>query len=116
MANKPFSVRTGFDIALDGIDLCIEFDRVTSFDTDPNYGADADGRRGRPMTFIDEDAAKNIVVSWEDDKNTYDDVPLTALPEARRKGILDIVSAYLDQNAPEVPEVDDEGPDDDRDN
>lgn len=112
--NKAFTVRTGFDATIGGIDVCIEFDRVTSFDTDPNYGADADGNRGMSMTSIDEDAAENIVVSWDDDKDTYDNVPVADLPEARRTDVQALVDAYLEKNDPEVPEGDEDGPDDDR--
>jgi hypothetical protein len=45
-----------------GMSRDVRFTRVSSLSDDPDYGADADGRRGTAVTFIEEDEVENIVV------------------------------------------------------
>ena len=74
------------------------FTRVTRISHDPDYGADADGRRGMPMDFIDEDYYEDVFVSKyieAEDKMT-EAVALGTLPEAERQAVEAALEAYLD--------------------
>lgn len=100
--------RIGFDTELDGHDICIEFDRRTTWSTDHHYGADADGNRGISVTEIDVDNAENVTVSWYDEAtgNAHNDIPLAELTEAQRTGVQALLDAWLEANEPGGPEYD----------
>lgn len=73
----------------------VTFTRVTLFIHDANYGADADGHRGAPMTFIEEDYAENIYMEEKALKDLDKDVQEKVQAE---------VDAYIENNEP----IDDE--------
>lgn len=75
----------------------VEFERNTTFVTDKNYGADADGRRGVSATFVDEDEAEDIVV---------DGKPLAEWPEDFQKEVRGKVEEWMQNNDPEPEEND----------
>lgn len=96
----------GFDAVIGGQDINIEFTRTTVFSHDPNYGADADGRRGWPMTFIDEDDYTNVRVSWENDDtgNAHNDIPLDELTAVMKTAVVEAVEHYIETHDPTAPE------------
>lgn len=82
------------------LDICdveyiVSFQRYTLFSYDPNYGADADGNRGIPMTFIDEDYAVDISVNDSDIK----DYPSYFQEEIKKE-----INHWLELNLPEEEE------------
>jgi hypothetical protein len=86
-----------FDAVLGvGVESVISFTRITSFSYDPHYGADADGRRGWPMTFIDEDLFENVKLNGE---------PLGTYPTDVVRDVNAKVEKYLEDHLPEEPEV-----------
>ena len=98
--------RIEFDTTLGGRDVCIGFDRTTRYSHDATYGSDADGRRGTPTTFIDEDSAGDVEVAYNDVDEydaqgwfTLDVLPALDVPEVER-----LVRAYMDEHEPEQPE------------
>jgi hypothetical protein len=100
---KTFRIPTEIGAALSSdSEQCIEitFDRVVVFSYDPHYGADADGRRGIPMTFIDEDYAENILVKVA--YGTLKAVSLAEWPEPLR--VQAAIDAYMELNPPTAPE------------
>lgn len=99
-----------FDAIIDGRECQIEFTRVTVFSHDAHYGADADGNRGMPMDFIDEDYAEgDVLIAFIED----DDGPVVA-PKVFQAEVDKAVEAYIKSHEPTAPE--DEEPDyDDRD-
>ena len=62
---------------------------------DPNYGSDADGRRGVHKTFIEDDMADNIVVG---------DKPIASFPTSVQQEIYEKVYGWMNQNDPEWDE------------
>ncbi len=99
------------------VEVEIEFDRVTTYSHDAHYGADADGNRGRPMDFVDEDRAENVVVSWDDRTPITLDALADAWPKEGdradpKRAVLAAVNAYLERVEP-TPEEEEEGPDPD---
>ena len=108
-----------FDAELDGQDVCVEFDRVTKWSTDPNYGADADGNRGISVTEIDEDYAENIfVLTFEQGADGTKEIstPLSALTSLQALEVQRLVDEHLEQHEPTEPEEPDyDGPDNDAD-
>jgi len=72
-------------------DLKIEFDRVTTWEHDWDYGSDADGNRGIKTYIVDEDNAENITVLG---------VPLEQYPEPFQKTIENEVNWWLEENEP----------------
>jgi hypothetical protein len=73
----------------------VTFTRVTTCTYDPDYGADADGHRGVPRTFIDEDYAEDICVDGKE---------LKEYPEDFQKHILKEVDAYIGNSDPKCEE------------
>ena len=73
----------------------VRFNRKTEWSHDSNYGADADGNRGIPMTFIDEDYAVDISVNDSDIK----DYPSYFQEEIKKE-----INHWLELNLPEEEE------------
>ena len=108
--------REAFDAVMDGQDVCIEFDRVTTWSTDHHYGADADGHRGISRTDIDEDYAEEIVVlTWTNGADGHREIvtPITALTSLQALEVQQLIDLYLEENEPTWP--DDDEPDDEPD-
>jgi len=82
----------------------VTFVRVTLIVHDANYGADADGHRGTPMTFVEEDYAENIYLGDKALKDYDKDVQEKVQAE---------VDAWLEANEPQdednEPDMDDIG-------
>ena len=97
MKNGTHTTDVEFDAMVDGLDITIGFTRTTTFSHDPTYGSDADGRRGWPMTFIDEDSATDVMVTVNDQT-----IPLALLDNAEQ--VQAAVDAYLASHEPEPPE------------
>lgn len=90
----------------------VTFNRKTEWSHDHNYGADADGHRGVPMDFIDEDYAEDIEVRKDGDK---DFVALATLPKELQEQLQKQIDNWLERNEPEYeehePDCDDLGDD-----
>jgi hypothetical protein len=82
------------EINIDGID--VEFERMTIWSHDPNYGADADGNRGVPCDFLDEDYADDVTVLG---------IPIELYPIPFRKLVMREINAWLEDNEPDMPEA-----------
>ncbi|MCR4300847.1 MAG: hypothetical protein NUV51_04490 [Sulfuricaulis sp.] len=95
-----------FDAVIDGRECQIEFTRVTTFVHDAHYGADADGNRGVPMDFIDEDLAEGDALIYYTD--TEDD--FVVVPAALRAEVDKAIDAYIERTEPTC-DLDDEEPD-----
>lgn len=93
--------RHGFDATLDGRDVCIEFDRRTTWSTDHHYGADADGNRGISVTEIDEDSAENVTVFWYDVVDGAKIDQLENLTDAQQKNVNAQIETWLETNDPD---------------
>ncbi len=93
-----------FDTTIAGRDACIEFTRVTTWSHDPSYGSDADGNRGIPMDFLDDDEAEDITLNFDDEPAK----PLVEWPYVVRDLVDKAIEHYLEENKPQ-------GGDDDRD-
>ena len=105
------TVRTSFDATLDGQDVCIEFDRVSTYSRGLE-GQDADGNRGVWTTTIDEDCAEHIfVTTFEHGVDGHKEIatPLSELGSLLAVEVQRLVDEYLDQHDPDAPE--DEEPD-----
>ena len=87
-----------FDAIIDGRECQIEFTRVTTFVHDAHYGADADGNRGMPMDFIDEDIAEDVCISFIED-----DGPMP-VPKHLEAEVEKAVDAYIESHEAEAPE------------
>jgi len=70
----------------------VEFERRTDWSVDNDYGADADGRRGCRMVFIDEDEAQDIFV---------DGKPIEAYPAEFQAIIRKAVDVWMAEHEPE---------------
>lgn len=89
-----------FDTVLAGRNVCIDFDRVTVFSHDAHYGADADGRRGWPMTFIDDDYADSVRVEF-----FGNGAPTGSIADVATL-VSEQIDAYLERTEPEPVEDD----------
>ncbi len=112
------SIPTSFDATIGAHDACIEFDRVTVFSHDAHYGADADGNRGVPMNFIDDDYAEDIMVlTWEGSDGAREvATPIDALTSLQALEVQRLIDDYLEQHDPAYKEPEDDpdrGRDDD---
>lgn len=115
MKNRAMTVRQSCDATIMGAEVTLNFDRAMEFSHDANYGADADGRRGMPMDFIERDEAENAEIEFADGKK----MPLSDLPqdireacEAAIKKDMDAQDAFElagDNSGPDEPDWDDEG-------
>lgn len=106
-----------FDTTINGVAVFIAFTRTTVFGRE-NYGADADGNRGMMIDTIDVDDHSNILVSWEDDDNAHNDIPLVVCAAMKKAWssdtIVETVENYMESHPPE-PEEHDIAPDDEPD-
>jgi hypothetical protein len=94
----------GFDTVIGMRDVDVEFTRTTVWGRE-NYGADADGNRGRMIDTIDEDSYDKILVSWEDETE-HNNIPLDELSPAMRDAVIIAVEEYVEKNQPEPEEPD----------
>ena len=82
----------------------VTFNRKTEWGHDAHYGADADGNRGMPMTFIEEDFAEDIKIlnvgRYTEKEYVAIDTLLTHVREQIQKGI----DNWLERNPPEYIE------------
>lgn len=110
------TTRHGFDTTLDSQDICIEFDRVTSFGHE-NYGADADGNRGMWIDTIDDDYAARIIVTFYGEDGAADvEATFDELPAERQETVNALIEEWMYANEPEPPEgQDNDYPDNDDD-
>lgn len=93
------------EVTIGGFEVTIEFQRRSVWTHDPAYGADADGRRGMAVDFLDEDeVVEGSIVARFADTGAVLDGP-ASLAEADR-----IVREWMRAHG---PEVEDQGPDDD---
>ena len=84
----------------------VNFTRVTEWEYDAHYGADADGNRGMPMTgFMDSDP-EGVTINHDDCPST----PLEDEPRDRQAEILSAIEAWEKEHPAEEPE--DDGEDD----
>ena len=77
----------------DGRTVALSFTRETSWTTDRHWGADADGRRGMPVTYADEDRAVDVIAHLITGDHEQP-IPVTAEMEAA-------IDAYLRDVPPE---------------
>ena len=87
------------------------FDRQVQFTFDPNYGADADGRRGAPMTFIDDDTQENLWVNCSRTENPDRWVEVTKLRKSNQERVLAAVDSWCEKNDPDPCDYEPEEPD-----
>lgn len=97
------------EVTIGGFEVTIEFQRRSVWTHDPAYGADADGRRGMAVDFLDEDEAidGSVVVRFADTGAVLDGP--ASLAEADR-----IVAEWMKANQAEPEGGDEEGDDCDR--
>jgi hypothetical protein len=88
-----------FQAELFGKEITISFTRKTSFFYEPNHGADADGNRGMPATFIDEDYAEDVKI---DDRDVTDE---------ERPFVEALITKFLDEHEPEAMNEEPDYPD-----
>lgn len=100
------SENVAFDAVLNGQQIEVRFTRSTRWDHDANHGSDADGNRGWPVTFVDDDYADDGSIRIEGEDGV-ERIPTTE--EAPQVDAL--VLAYIADNAAEQGEPD--GPDPD---
>jgi len=98
----------GFDAPLNNREVCITFDRRTVFGLDANYCADADGRRGMAIDFIDEDYAVDITVQLygDDGEGQQPRRPVAALSSLDALEVHRLVDEYLETHDPEPDDAD----------
>jgi hypothetical protein len=112
MRTRTYRVPESFDTQLDGRDVCVEFTRVTTYSYDPTYGADADGNRGVPMDFIDDDHTEAItILSWEENGAREVVRAIQELPLEREAQLHAEIEDYLVHVGPTPPEDEYDGPD-----
>ena len=85
-----------FDTIIGGRNVCLEFTRVTVFVHDAHYGADADGNRGWPMDFIDEDYAEDVLVEFDGEGSG-------AILDVQTE-VDSAIEKYLESHEPTMPE------------
>jgi len=116
--SATYTVRESTNATIRGMDADIEFDRTFTCDHDAHYGADADGNRGVPMDFIEDEDQTDIQVTFQDENEPQ---PLGTLPAAEQAEVLAAIADYLTRSrgravssrgAPTPPEEPD-GPDPD---
>lgn len=83
-------------LEIDGEDHDVSFERTSEIETDSDYGADADGRRGVSVDFIESDKVSDVVI---DGKNLED------YSEDFQKKANASIEEWLEDN-----EVNDDGP------
>ena len=88
--------KTDFDTVIGGRNCLISFTRVSVFVHDPHYGADADGNRGWPMDFIDEDYAQDVLVE-------FDGEGFGAILDVQTE-VDSVIEKYLETHEPTMPE------------
>lgn len=108
-SNNRTSTTECCDATIDGRECQIEFTRVTTWAHDAHYGADADGNRGVPMDFVEEDCAEAITINFIDEPGE----PVTAQSIRDQHPLLyaeiaKAIDAYLERVEPTV----EDGPDD----
>ena len=112
MSTRTHRVAESFDTVLDGRDICVEFTRRTVYVHDPSYGADADGDRGVPMDFIDEDEAEGItILCWEENGAREVVRKPEDLPPEQRGLLAAEIDDYIAHVGPTPPEDEYDGPD-----
>lgn len=82
----------------------VQFTRKTYWEHDSDYGADADGRRGEAIDFVEEDRADAVMVKVAE---VY--VKLEEVNDEIRTRIEEAIDAYLRDNEPDAPESDYDG-------
>jgi len=97
-----------FDAVIYGLDITIGFTRTTVFSHDAHYGSDADGNRGWPMDFIEEDEATDIFVTVNDQT-----IPVILLDNAER--VMEAIEVFMKEHDPEPMEQPERDYDVDRD-
>lgn len=107
------TVAESFDTVLKGLEVCIEFERTTTYERDLHYGADADGNRGISMLLVDDDVAEDIKVTIED---TDIQAPFLSLTPELQIDVQQAVDDYMEKHDPqqfEEPEPDYDDQDED---
>lgn len=104
------------DITVDGVDYCVGFE-WTVHSYRENYGADADGRRGRMMDMREAYFERFLCIERYDESGMTEFQPGTgALEPATVNAFLANIDAYIDSDDAYRDIQDDDEPDyDDRD-
>lgn len=71
----------------------VNFIRITRTFVDPNYGADADGRRGERRVFIDEDSCEGLEVNGK---------KIADYPKDIQDEITSLVEDWMRENKPDL--------------
>lgn len=101
-----------FDATLkDGKEVEVTFDRTVAWSYDPTYGSDADGNRGVPMTFLDDDSYDDVnVVIYAGNEKLFSG-SLFDLDDATKEEVEEKVEAWMKTHPPTFEEgEDDDGP------
>lgn len=83
------------EIEIDDKVFIVQFERETKIVCDPDYGADADGRRGEYREWADDDAASDIYVMDEDAPTSK---PLSEFPEDFQKKMMDAIDVWMENH------------------
>ena len=100
MKSHRQSIKTTLEeVQIGAHEATIEFTRVTTWSHDAHYGADADGNRGVPMDFIDEDYAEgDVLIAFIEDDGP---IPVLKIFQAE----VDLaVTAHIERSEPTAPE------------
>lgn len=89
------------EMTLDGRGVEVTWVRVTQWDYDANYGADADGNRGVPMWDYSDDEPERVVI---EDYTAGTKTPIEALPKAQQALVDAAIDAAQRETDPNWPE------------
>lgn len=78
--------------------IMVSFTRKTAWDHDSDYGADADGHRGMPADFVEDDFYEDVMVQNEEDGPW---ASLADLPAETKAMIEKALDQWLKENDPE---------------
>ena len=89
--NTKHTKQVDTEIEVYGEIVPVRFERHFEIAYDSNYGADADGNRGMPMTFVEDDYAEDIVV---------DGIPLIEMTPETQTVVNQEIDSWLESNEP----------------
>lgn len=79
------------ELEIDGEFYEVTFERETTFSIDSDYGADADGRRGVRMEFVEDDNESDVMIAGK---------PLEEYPQVFQQKADAAIHKWMDENIP----------------